>query len=82
MASANIVTMVPSHINGRDRTYSSAVALRNWLGEYNINVRSLNVLTEDAHARRTRLLFAKAFGPKVHVGVIAVSNPDYDARHW
>jgi hypothetical protein len=68
------VQMVPSHVIGRDRTYSSAVALRNWLREHEINVRSLNVLTEDAHAQRTRLLFAKAFGPKVAVGIIAVPD--------
>jgi uncharacterized SAM-binding protein YcdF (DUF218 family) len=76
------VQMVPSHIIGRDRTYSSAVALREWLQEHNMQVRSLNVLTEDAHARRTRLLFAKAFGTKVAVGVIAVRSLDYDAKHW
>jgi uncharacterized SAM-binding protein YcdF (DUF218 family) len=76
------VQMVPSHVIGRDRTYSSAIALRDWLREHNINIRSLNVVTEDVHARRTRLLFAKAFGPKVQVGIIAIPNPDYDAKHW
>jgi hypothetical protein len=28
------------------------------------------------------LLFQKAFGDTVTVGIIAVPNPDYDARHW
>jgi uncharacterized SAM-binding protein YcdF (DUF218 family) len=74
--------MVPSHVSGRDRTYSSAVALRDWFRAHNIAVRSLNVLTEDAHARRTRLLFQKAFGPGVAVGIISVPDPDYDAKHW
>jgi uncharacterized SAM-binding protein YcdF (DUF218 family) len=76
------VEMVPSHVIGRDRTYSSAVALRNWVRAHHVEVDSLNVMTEDTHARRTRLLFAKAFGPNVRVGVIAVPDPDYDARHW
>jgi uncharacterized SAM-binding protein YcdF (DUF218 family) len=74
--------MVPSHVIGRDRTYSSAVALREWLREHNADVRSFNVVTEDTHARRTRLLFQEAFGESVKVGIIAVPNPDYDARHW
>jgi len=74
--------MVPSHVSGRDRTYSSAVALREWLREHNAAVRSFNVVTEDTHARRTRLLFQEAFGEGVKVGIIAVPNPDYDARHW
>ena len=45
-------------------------------------VRSINVVTEDVHARRTCLLFQKALGHNVAVGVIAVTNPDYDASHW
>jgi uncharacterized SAM-binding protein YcdF (DUF218 family) len=76
------VQMVPSHVIGRDRTYSSAVALREWLREHNIAVHSLNVLTENAHARRTRLLFQKALGKNVTVGIIAVPNPDYDRGRW
>ena len=43
---------------------------------------SLNVMTEDAHARRTWLLFREALGPDVQVGIISVPNPDYDAAHW
>jgi uncharacterized SAM-binding protein YcdF (DUF218 family) len=78
----DLVQMVPSRVIGRDRTYSSAVALRDWLHEHNMPVHSINVLTEDAHARRTRLLYQKAFGKSVVVGIISVSNPDYNPRHW
>jgi uncharacterized SAM-binding protein YcdF (DUF218 family) len=76
------VQMVPSHIIGRDRTYSSALALREWFRERNMPVQSLNVVTENAHARRTRLLFEKALGKNVAVGIIAVPNPDYDKGRW
>jgi uncharacterized SAM-binding protein YcdF (DUF218 family) len=74
--------MVPSRVMDRDRTYGSAIALQNWFREHNRPVRSINVITEDVHARRTCLLFQKALGHNVAVGVIAVPNPDYDARHW
>jgi len=74
--------MVPSRVMDRDRTYGSAVALRKWFGEHNTPVSGINVVTEDVHARRTRLLFQKALGDKVSVGVIAIQNPDYDARRW
>ena len=74
--------MVPSRIMDRDRTYGSAVALRKWFREHDMHIRSLNVLTENVHARRSRLLFSKALGPGISVGVIAVPNPDYDARRW
>ena len=76
------VQMVPTHEMDRDRTYSSAVALREWLQGHHEQVKTLNVLTEGAHGRRTRLMFQKALGPDVKVGVISVPNPDFDARHW
>lgn len=76
------VQMVPSRIMDRDRTYGSAVALRNWFREHNMPMRSVNVVTEDVHARRTYLLFQKALGDNVAVGIIAVPNPDYDPEHW
>jgi uncharacterized SAM-binding protein YcdF (DUF218 family) len=74
--------MVPSRVMDRDRTYGSAVALRNWFREHDVHVRSLNVLTENVHARRSQLLFSKALSPEILVGIIAVPNPDYDARRW
>lgn len=81
-AAAGQVQMVPSHVVGRDRTYSSAVALREWFRAHHVAVTGINVLTEDAHARRTRLLFQKAFGRGVTVGIVAVANPDYDPARW
>jgi uncharacterized SAM-binding protein YcdF (DUF218 family) len=76
------VEMVPSRVMNRDRTYGSAAALRSWFREHNLVARSLNVLTEDVHARRSRLLFQEALGKDVKVGIIAVPNPDYDSRQW
>ena len=74
--------MVPSRVMDHDRTYASAIALQNWFREQNMAVSGINLVTEDLHARRTRLLFKKALGKNVAVGIIAVPNPDYDARHW
>jgi hypothetical protein len=45
-------------------------------------VYSINVLTAGAHARRTRLLYQKALGRNVTVGIIAASNPDYNPKQW
>lgn len=80
--SAAMVHAVPSRFVGRDRTYNSALALRDWLRANDPGVQSIDVLTEDTHARRTWLLFQEAFGQEVSVGIIAVRNPDYDAAHW
>jgi uncharacterized SAM-binding protein YcdF (DUF218 family) len=76
------VQMVPSRGMDRDRTYGSAIALRNWFRDHNMSVPGINIVTEDLHARRTRLLFQKAFGKDVQVGIIAVANVDYPANRW
>jgi len=78
----DLVQMVPSRVIARERTYSSAVALRDWFRDHNLAIHSFNVLTEDCHARRTQLLYQEAFGGKVSVGIIAVPNPDYSPKDW
>jgi len=79
---ASVIQMVPSHEAGRDRTYSSALALRQWFQTNGLIVTNFNLITEDAHARRSRLLFQKAFGPDVTIGVISIPDPDYEPAHW
>ena len=80
--SADLIQMVPSRVSERDRTYSAAKALRDWFSEHHVTMHGINVVTDDVHARRTRLLFQKALGDGTQVGIIAVPNPDYDANHW
>lgn len=76
------VQMVPSRVSDRDRTFGAAVALREWFRQNGVQTRSFNIITESAHARRTRLLFQKAFGDGYQIGIISVADPDYDAKHW
>jgi hypothetical protein len=79
---AEKVQSVPATYIGRDRTYTSAIVLRDWFRDHDLHVDGINVLTEDAHARRTWFLFQDAMGSDLKVGIIAVPNPDYDANHW
>jgi hypothetical protein len=72
--------MVPSRMIDWDTTYSAAIALRDWIEKRDPSVQRINVVTEDTHA--TRLLFQKAFGKDVQVGIIAVANVDYPANQW
>jgi uncharacterized SAM-binding protein YcdF (DUF218 family) len=74
--------MVPSRVMDRDRTYAAAIALRDWFRANNFHPRTINVVTEGPHARRTRLLFQKAFGDEAGVGIISINSPDYDSAHW
>lgn len=79
---ADRVQSAPHHWTSRDRTYASAVALRTWLQQHRVPVRAINIVTDDVHARRTRLLFQAAFGPRVAIGIIAVPPSEYDGARW
>ena len=73
---------VPSGSPRRDRTYTSAATLRDWLEENGIAVSTLNVMTEGLHARRSRLMFQKAFGKDVSIGVISIPDLNYEPNRW
>ena len=73
---------VPWETVRRDRTYASALALKAWLRERGLPAERINVITSGAHARRSRLLYEKAFGPGSRIGVIAEPERDFDPEHW
>lgn len=66
----------------RDRTYASAVAVKQWLKQNGLSIRALDVVTLGPHARRSRLLYQKAFGENVKVGVVALEDESYEPDHW
>jgi hypothetical protein len=76
------VFAVPSGEPQRDRTYTSASVLRDWFLKRGGLPKALNVVTVGPHSRRSRLLFEKAFGGTVAVGVISMPAATYDASHW
>lgn len=76
------IQAVPAPLVRRDRTYASALVLKKWLQEHNALPAEFNLISMRPHARRSRLLFEKAFGPEVRVGIISLENQDYDPRHW
>jgi hypothetical protein len=66
-----------------DRTYATAVAVRNWLARQPGGMpAAINVLSESTHARRSRLLYQKAFGSAVLVGIIAIPRHGVSADNW
>jgi hypothetical protein len=79
---AEKVHVVPCWLVTRDRTYASAVALREWCRTNHVELKAFTVVSLGPHARRSRLLHEKASGPKVKVGVIALPNNEYDTEHW
>jgi len=80
--SQDTVQAVPSGYVYKDRTYAEAVALSNWLRQQGTLPKEINLISLGAHARRSRLLFEKAFGKSTRVGIIAVEDRNYDPAHW
>jgi hypothetical protein len=56
--------------------------LKQWLQEHDAMPAELNLMSLGAHARRSRLLFEKAFGRDTRVGIIALEDRDYDPELW
>lgn len=65
-----------------DRTYHSALAAKKWCHEQGVSIDSMELVTLGPHARRSRLLFQKAFGHKTRIGVLALEDDQYDPQHW
>ncbi len=76
------VQAVPAPGVRQDRTWASAASLGRWLREHQANPRQVQLITEGPHARRSRLLFQKALGPGVTVGVTALPVRDFEERWW
>ena len=76
------VRSVPCAATARDRTFASAVALRAWLDRSSPRVHSANLYSLGAHARRSHLLFRRALGSRVNLGIIACQDLYYDPNHW
>jgi len=81
-ASQDTVQAVPAPDVRRDRTYAAAIALRNWFREHGDVPKTINLISVGAHARRSRLMFEKAFSSGTPVGVMDIQDRDYDPRHW
>jgi len=78
----NEVQAVPSTWVRKDRTYASAAALSKWMRDRGAAFTTVHLITEGPHARRSRLLFQRALGNGVTVGVTSVPDTEYDQEHW
>jgi hypothetical protein len=76
-----LATLFPN-VARKDRTFHSALVVKQWLKEQGLDVDSLDVATSGPHARRSRLMYQKAFGDDVRIGIIALDAHEYDPKKW
>jgi len=78
----NVVQAVPAPKVRQDRTYNAALALKRWWQAQGIKPDRIHLISDGPHCRRSRLLFQKAMGDDVFIGVTSVPSSEYDDAHW
>lgn len=73
---------VPASPVERDRSYASALALGRWIREHNAMDSKINIAGNGAHSRRTRLVYQKALGPGVRIGISNIEEMNFDPTRW
>ncbi|GAB4525950.1 MAG: hypothetical protein Tsb0014_05750 [Pleurocapsa sp.] len=76
------IQAIPTPSVKRDRTLTSAIAVKEWLINNQLNVQKINVYSGDVHSRRSHMLYTKVFEPKIQVGAIAHPPLNYDPQWW
>jgi hypothetical protein len=65
-----------------DRTYNTAVATRILFEKHPTWAHRFNIFSEGVHARRTRLMFLRAFSDDYQIGILSDVDPTFDPKHW
>ncbi len=76
------IIVAPPRYAESHRTFESALAVWRALSATGIEHKTLDVFTFGPHARRSRLVYSKVFGPGVGVGVIGWIPPEYVGVPW
>lgn len=76
------ITAIPAPASAQNRTFLSAVMVRNWMEEQNQQYQAFDLFSSGAHTRRSHLLYRMAFGPEIKIGILAAKPSNYDPRRW
>lgn len=79
----SIMVSVAAPLTRYDKTFTTAMAVRTWLAQQPDPMPlALNLYSESAHARRSRLLYQKALGDRISIGVVSLPRRDTSADTW
>jgi hypothetical protein len=79
---SNVIVAVPTPEVGKNRTYAAACDVKRWMDTSELSIHSINLVSQGAHCRRSWLLYQRAFGEKIKVGIICSPDKSYDAKKW
>jgi hypothetical protein len=72
---------IPTPRSRKDRTYHSGLAVRDYLLT-NTTYRSIDLISDSVHSRRSWLLYREACAPQIKVGIIAASSAEFEKEAW
>lgn len=78
VASAQVHTLTAPLV-AYERTYAAALEVQQYLAD---SITAINVFSESAHARRSRLVYEKTLGSAVEVGIIAAHSRHEQPESW
>jgi len=76
------ITSLPTPDSAQNRTFLSAVIVRDWLIKKKNNTQTIDVVSEGVHARRTLTLYQMAFANKRGIGIMAGKAEQYLLESW
>mgnify|MGYP001592341023 CR=1 FL=1 len=76
------VIAVPASNTRQERTYRTALAVRDWAARTGTRLDAIDLLSSGAHMRRSRAVYRLALGASTQVGAIAVPPAEYDGVRW
>jgi hypothetical protein len=76
------LAIVPAPASAQERTFRSAVSVRQWAKVSGGDIAALDLYSYGTHARRSRWLYQLAFGEGVAVGVLAGRPTTYTPDAW
>ena len=71
----SLVIAVTGRSSRINRTLKSALAFRSWLYNNNGNVKSINIISDGIHSRRTFITYKKILKRNIEIGIISLSEP-------
>lgn len=76
------ITAVPTPASAQDRTYLSAIKVSTWVQKEGLVLDALDVFSGGSHARRSRMLYQMALGPRTRIGVLSARPTQYEEERW
>ncbi|MCP4745013.1 MAG: hypothetical protein GY874_02575 [Desulfobacteraceae bacterium] len=78
----NLIIAIPTKNVSSKRTLSYAQSTIDWLRNNRQSTHAVNILTLDAHARKTYVLFKKVSKKQIGIGVISAPATGYNPFYW